>query len=94
MYCGRRHSCADEIGLKLNSRGRRRGLYSGAKGLVRIRTAAKSVHNSMPTKVDRVGMIHLLRIFDKLGISTRVELVLYAVSHGENRQAEWMPGSA
>ena len=37
---------------------------------------------------------YLLRIFDKLGISTRVELVLYAVSHGENRTAEWMPGSA
>jgi DNA-binding NarL/FixJ family response regulator len=37
---------------------------------------------------------YLLRIFDKLGISTRVELVLYAVSHGEHRHAEWMPGSA
>jgi DNA-binding NarL/FixJ family response regulator len=37
---------------------------------------------------------YLLRIFDKLGISTRVELVLYAVSHGENRPAEWMPGNA
>ena len=37
---------------------------------------------------------YLLQIFDKLGISTRVELVLYAVSHGENRQAEWMRGSA
>jgi DNA-binding NarL/FixJ family response regulator len=37
---------------------------------------------------------YLLRIFDKLGISTRVELVLYAVSHGENRQAEWMPSSS
>lgn len=37
---------------------------------------------------------HLLRIFDKLGISTRVELVLYAVSNGQNRSAEWMPGSA
>lgn len=37
---------------------------------------------------------YLLRIFDKLGISTRVELVLYAVSHGENRTSEWMPGSA
>ncbi|HUM04966.1 MAG TPA: response regulator transcription factor [Terriglobales bacterium] len=37
---------------------------------------------------------YLLRIFDKLGISSRVELVLYAVSHGQNRQAEWMPGSA
>jgi DNA-binding NarL/FixJ family response regulator len=37
---------------------------------------------------------YLLRIFDKLGISTRVELVLYAFSHGEKRQAEWMAGSA
>lgn len=36
---------------------------------------------------------YMLRIFDKLGISTRVELVLYAVSHGENRQAEWMPSA-
>ena len=36
---------------------------------------------------------YLLRIFDKLGISTRVELVLYAVSHGENRSAEWLPGN-
>ncbi|HTR26962.1 MAG TPA: response regulator transcription factor [Terriglobales bacterium] len=37
---------------------------------------------------------YLLRIFDKLGVSSRVELVLYAMSHGENRPAEWMPGSA
>jgi DNA-binding NarL/FixJ family response regulator len=37
---------------------------------------------------------YLLRIFDKLGISSRVELVLYAVSHGENRPAEWFPGEA
>lgn len=35
---------------------------------------------------------YLLRIFDKLGISTRVELVLYAVSNGENRRAEWVAG--
>jgi len=28
---------------------------------------------------------YLLRIFDKVGISTRVELVLYAVTHGEQR---------
>ncbi len=34
---------------------------------------------------------YLLRIFDKGGISSRVELVLYAMSHGENRPAEWMP---
>ncbi|MGB9074660.1 MAG: response regulator transcription factor [Terriglobales bacterium] len=37
---------------------------------------------------------YMLRIFDKLGISTRVELVLYAISHGEHRPAEWLPGSA
>jgi DNA-binding NarL/FixJ family response regulator len=34
---------------------------------------------------------YLFRIFDKLGISTRVELVLYAVSHGDHRAAEWLP---
>jgi DNA-binding NarL/FixJ family response regulator len=37
---------------------------------------------------------YLLRIFDKVGISSRVELVLYAMSHGENRPAEWLPGNA
>ena len=37
---------------------------------------------------------YLLRIFDKLGVSSRVELVLYAMTHGENRPAEWMPSSA
>jgi DNA-binding NarL/FixJ family response regulator len=37
---------------------------------------------------------YIFRIFDKLGISTRVELVLYAVSHGEHRSAEWLPGNA
>ncbi|MGO9402701.1 MAG: LuxR C-terminal-related transcriptional regulator [Terriglobales bacterium] len=36
---------------------------------------------------------YLLRIFDKVGISSRVELVLYAMSHGEHRPAEWMPAS-
>jgi len=36
---------------------------------------------------------YLLRIFDKVGISTRVELVLYAVNHGEQRPAEWLTGS-
>jgi DNA-binding NarL/FixJ family response regulator len=35
---------------------------------------------------------YMLRIFDKLGISTRVELVLYAFSHGEKQPAEWLPG--
>jgi len=37
---------------------------------------------------------YLLRIFDKVGTSSRVELVLYAMSHGSNRPAEWMPSSA
>jgi DNA-binding NarL/FixJ family response regulator len=37
---------------------------------------------------------YLLRIFDKVGTSSRVELVLYAMSHGANRPAEWMPGNA
>jgi DNA-binding NarL/FixJ family response regulator len=36
---------------------------------------------------------YLFRIFDKLGISTRVELVLYAMSHGNSREAEWIPGN-
>lgn len=35
---------------------------------------------------------YLYRIFDKLGISSRVELVLYAVSHGGHREAEWVAG--
>jgi DNA-binding NarL/FixJ family response regulator len=37
---------------------------------------------------------YLLRIFDKVGISSRVELVLYAMSHGSNRPTEWMPSNA
>lgn len=36
---------------------------------------------------------YLFRIFDKLGVSSRVELVLYAVNHGGRLQAEWMAGS-
>jgi hypothetical protein len=35
-----------------------------------------------------------LRIFEKLGISTRVELVLYAVNNGDPRQAEWLVGAS
>lgn len=31
---------------------------------------------------------YLFRIFDKLGVSTRVELVLYAMNHGEARPVE------
>lgn len=33
---------------------------------------------------------YLFRIFDKLGISSRVELALYAVHHGEMQPAEWL----
>ena len=35
---------------------------------------------------------YVFRIFDKLGVSSRVELVLYAVNHGGRLQAEWMAG--
>jgi DNA-binding NarL/FixJ family response regulator len=37
---------------------------------------------------------YLFRIFDKLGISSRVELVLYAVNHSHPRQAEWLAGTS
>jgi len=33
---------------------------------------------------------YLFRIFEKIGVSTRVELVLYAVTRGAPRQAEWL----
>ena len=33
---------------------------------------------------------YLFRIFEKLGISNRVELVLYAVHHGSMQQSEWI----
>ena len=32
---------------------------------------------------------YLFRIFEKLGVSSRVELVLYAVNNGDPRQSEW-----
>jgi DNA-binding NarL/FixJ family response regulator len=34
---------------------------------------------------------YLFRIFEKLGISSRVELVLYVVHNGRPRRAEWLP---
>jgi DNA-binding NarL/FixJ family response regulator len=37
---------------------------------------------------------YLFRIFEKLGISSRVELVLYAMNYGNRCTAEWMPGGA
>jgi DNA-binding NarL/FixJ family response regulator len=37
---------------------------------------------------------YMFRIFEKLGISSRVELVLYAVNNGDPRQAEWLAGVA
>lgn len=36
---------------------------------------------------------YLFRIFEKLGISTRVELALYAVNNGDPRPAQWIIGS-
>jgi hypothetical protein len=33
---------------------------------------------------------YLFRIFDKLGISPRVELVHYAVNNGDPRHAGWL----
>jgi DNA-binding NarL/FixJ family response regulator len=36
---------------------------------------------------------YLFRIFDKLVISTRVELVLCAVNHGDRGTAEWLPAA-
>ncbi len=36
---------------------------------------------------------YLFHIFEKLGISTRVELVLYAVNNGDPRNAEWLAGA-
>jgi len=37
---------------------------------------------------------YIFRIFEKLGVSNRVELVLYAVHNGDPRQAEWLFGSS
>jgi DNA-binding NarL/FixJ family response regulator len=37
---------------------------------------------------------YLFHIFDKVGVSSRVELVLYAVTRGAIRSAEWVPASA
>jgi DNA-binding NarL/FixJ family response regulator len=37
---------------------------------------------------------YLFRIFEKLGISSRVELVLYAVNNGGQRPAEWLAGAS
>ncbi len=36
---------------------------------------------------------YLFRIFEKLGVSTRVELVLYAMNNGDPRRAEWLVGA-
>lgn len=35
---------------------------------------------------------YLFRIFEKLGVSTRVELVLYAVNNSDPRRAGWLAG--
>lgn len=36
---------------------------------------------------------YLYRVFEKLGISTRVELVLYAVNNGDPRNSDWLAGA-
>jgi DNA-binding NarL/FixJ family response regulator len=36
---------------------------------------------------------YLFNVFEKLGISSRVELVLYAVNNGDPRGAEWLAGA-
>jgi DNA-binding NarL/FixJ family response regulator len=36
---------------------------------------------------------YLFRIFDKLGVSSRVELVVYAMNHGNPLQAQWLAGA-
>jgi len=36
---------------------------------------------------------YLFRIFEKLGVSSRVELVLYAVNNGDPHNAEWLAGA-
>lgn len=43
--------------------------------------------------LERTVKKYLFRIFEKLGISSRVELVLYAVNNGDPRQAEWLAGA-
>jgi DNA-binding NarL/FixJ family response regulator len=37
---------------------------------------------------------YLFRIFEKLGISSRVELVLYALHHGAPQQLQWIVAGA
>ena len=37
---------------------------------------------------------YLFRIFEKLGVSTRVELVLYAVNHGDSHPPELLSGAS
>jgi len=36
---------------------------------------------------------YLFHVFEKLGVSSRVELVLYAVNNGDPRNAEWLAGT-
>lgn len=37
---------------------------------------------------------YLFGIFDKLGVSSRVELVLHAVNHCDRREVEWVANRA
>ena len=57
-----------------------------ADGLSNLQTAAELNLSEHTVKK------YLFRIFDKLGVSSRVELVLYAVNHGAPLKAEWLAG--
>jgi len=59
-----------------------------ADGLPNRAVAAELGHSEHTIKK------YLLHIFDKVGISSQVELVLYAMSHGEHRASEWMLSNA
>jgi DNA-binding CsgD family transcriptional regulator len=77
----------------LNSRGRQiltpreeQVVALVAEGLSNRQTAAELNLSEHTVKK------YLFRIFDKLGVSSRVELVLYAVNHGAPLKAEWLAG--
>jgi DNA-binding NarL/FixJ family response regulator len=57
-----------------------------AEGLGNARLQASSISANIPSRNI------FPRIFEKLGVSTRAELVLYAVNNGDPRQAEWLAG--
>ena len=63
---------------------------SGGNGIKPQNGNGKTTTDEMMTEPQKK---YLFRIFEKLGVSTRVELVLYAFNNGEPRQAEWLAGT-